>query len=155
MLELEVVVVLVGLRSESYFLHLDLGLLGFQFLLAFLLLVEKLRVTDEPANGRLGIGRNLNEVNTLLACHVKRLTRGYYHRLDVVAHDAHFAHADLLVDAVLLLVAVVSRFLRLRHTLILKPPWRGTLYIILCSPCGGGKVIFFVNKMSASHKYLL
>ena len=56
MFELEVIIVVVGLRSETYLL--DNNLCRFSFLLfkAFFLLVEKLLVIDDAANGRYGIG---------------------------------------------------------------------------------------------------
>src|SRR5574344_1789637 len=46
MLELEVVVVVVGLRSEAYFLHFHLYLFGLHLFLALLLLVEEFRIGD-------------------------------------------------------------------------------------------------------------
>ena len=56
MLELELIVVLIGLGSETYFLNLDLHLLLLHFLLTLLLLIEELRVVDETTNRRQGIG---------------------------------------------------------------------------------------------------
>ena len=55
-LELEVVVVLVGLRSESDFLHLNLHLLGLHLLGVLLLLIEEFAVVNETTNRGLGIG---------------------------------------------------------------------------------------------------
>ncbi len=42
MLELELIVVLIGLRSKTNLFHLNLHLLGLHFLLALLLLVKEL-----------------------------------------------------------------------------------------------------------------
>ena len=55
-LEFEVVVVLIGLRSETNFLHLHLYLLCFQFLLPLLLLIEELGIVNHATNRWLGIG---------------------------------------------------------------------------------------------------
>ena len=66
MLELEVLVVVVGLRSETDFLHFNFHLLGLEFLLALFLLVEELAVVNQSTNGGLGVGADLYEVNILL-----------------------------------------------------------------------------------------
>ncbi len=56
MLQLEVVVMVVGLRAETYFL--DHHFCGFCFLLleAFLLLVEVFLIVEHAAYRRLGVG---------------------------------------------------------------------------------------------------
>ena len=56
MLELEVVVVVVGLRAEAYLLDGDFACLGLLLLGAFLLLVEELGVVEDLADGRVGGG---------------------------------------------------------------------------------------------------
>ena len=66
MLELEVVVMVVGLRTEANLLDIHLHLLGLHLLLMLLLLVEELAVVDETAHGRLCIGRYLHQVYTFL-----------------------------------------------------------------------------------------
>ena len=71
MFELEVVVVVVGLRSEANLLDVHLHLLCLDFLLMLLLLVDELAVVDEPAYRRLCIWRNLYEVNSTLLCHLQ------------------------------------------------------------------------------------
>ena len=100
MLQLEVVVVVVSLGAEAYFLHFLLHLFLLELLGAFLLLIEELAIVDEPTNGRVGIGRNLHKVNALLTRHIQSLTGGHDGR-SAVAYDAYLAHSDLLIDAVL------------------------------------------------------
>lgn len=56
MLELEVVVVVVGLRSEANLLDRDLRLVGLQLLCLFLLLVEELLVIGDAAHGGSALG---------------------------------------------------------------------------------------------------
>ena len=54
-LEFELIVVLIGLRSESDFLHLHLHLLSLHFLGTLLLLIEELGIVDETTNRGIGI----------------------------------------------------------------------------------------------------
>ena len=102
MLQLEVVVVVIGLWSEAYFLDIDYRLLGFHLLLLFLLLVDELRVVDKAAYGRLGIGANLHKVNTLLLGQLNGSAGGHDGGLDAVAYDTDFACTNLFVHTVLL-----------------------------------------------------
>ena len=106
MLQLEVVVVVVGLGSEANLLHLHLHLLGLHLLLVLLLLIEELAIVNETAYRRLGIGRNLHKVYTLLMGHVKSLS-GRHHGATTLAYDTHFPNANLLSHAVLILHFVV------------------------------------------------
>ena len=69
-LELEVIVMVIGLWSETYFLRFNLHLLGLDFLLLLLLLIEELAVINESANRRLRIGGNFYEVHALLLGHL-------------------------------------------------------------------------------------
>ena len=55
MLQFEVVVVIVGLGSETDLLHLLLHLLGLHFLGTLLLLIEELTIVDETTNRGIGI----------------------------------------------------------------------------------------------------
>ena len=106
MLELEVIVVLIGLRSETYFPNRLLNLFGLHFLGTFRLLVQELAIVDETTNGRLGIGAYLNEVYLLLARHFKRLACWHNGRT-VFAYDAYFSYANLLVYTILIGLSVV------------------------------------------------
>jgi hypothetical protein len=106
MLELELIVVLIGLGAEPDLLHLDLHLLGLHFLLALLLLVEELGVVDETANGRIGIGRNLYEIDPLLSGHVQCIA-SWNNGASIVTHYADFTHTYLFVDTVLILQIVI------------------------------------------------
>ena len=65
-LELEGVVGIARLGSETYFLNFDLDLLSFEFLCFLFLLVEELGVVDESTYRRLCVRRYLYKVYTFL-----------------------------------------------------------------------------------------
>ena len=100
--ELEVIVVVVGLRTETDFLNNDFDGLGFLFLLVLFLLVEELLVVKDFADGGLGVGRDFNEVEFLLVGHSQGLLNGVDALLNVVADQAHLLGADAVVDSMLL-----------------------------------------------------
>ena len=100
MLELELVVVLVGLGSETYLLHLLTHLFLLQFLLATLLLIEELGIVDETTNRRLGIRRDLDQIDTLLPSEVQGFPRRH-HFGAFVRHNTHFPNVNFLIHAVL------------------------------------------------------
>ena len=106
-LELEVLVVVVGLRTKSNFLYFDFDLLSFELFLTLLLLVDKLRIVNQSTNGRLGIGANLNEVEALLLCEAQGIAGRHNATFNIIADNAHFTHADLFVHAILLLDFIV------------------------------------------------
>ncbi len=76
MLELEVVVVVVGLRTEADLLDHDFHLIGFQLLGLFLLLVEEFLVIGDAAYGRLGLGRDLDQVEFHAVGELQRFAYG-------------------------------------------------------------------------------
>ena len=97
---------LVGLRSETDFLHLNLHLLGLHLLLALLLLVKEFGIVDQTTNGRIGIRGNLYEIYPLLMGHIQCITGRNYGRT-FVAYDANFTHSDLFINPVLTLQFVI------------------------------------------------
>ncbi len=97
MLELEVVVVIVGLRSETYLLHNYLGRLGLLLLESLFLLVKELLVVENLAYRRHSLGRNLHEVKLLLLSKTQSLLNGIYAIFDIIADNAYFAGTDTLV----------------------------------------------------------
>ena len=110
-LELEVVIVIVGLRTEANLFDFHLHLLGFQLLLLLLLLVEEFRIIDQSTNGGLRIGADLDEIYSLLLCESKSIASLHNGAFGIVLHDTHFAYTDLFVYAILRLsrlFAVVS-----------------------------------------------
>ncbi len=108
MLELEVVVVVVGLRSETNLFDHYLGSLGFLFLLTLFLLVEEFLIVKNLAYRGLCGGRDFHEVELLLFSHFQGLLYGVYACLNVVAHEPDFACADALVGC-------IGVFLFVRH----------------------------------------
>ena len=101
MLELEVIVVLIGLRPEPYLLDFHLlGVLFLLFLLAFFL-VEELLIVNYPANGRVGSGGYLHQIKVLYVSNTHGLFIGINSLLDIVADEAHLSHAaDFVVNPV-------------------------------------------------------
>ncbi len=137
MFELEVVVVVVGLRSETDFFHNYLGRLGFDFLGLLLLLVKILLIVEYLAYRRVGVGRNLYEVKLQLVGHVAGFLNGVYAGGDIFAYKAHLAGTYVLIDVVgrlLLLARVASALLS------------GAL-IIGGAGCSGIKGRFFIHSV--------
>ena len=100
-LELEVVVVVVGLRAEADLLHDDFRLVRLQLLGLLFLLVEELLVIVDAAYGRFGLGRDLDQVEFQFVGEFQRIVNRQNPRLsDVVTDHAHFGSRDLVVDPV-------------------------------------------------------
>src|ERR1700690_3853711 len=94
------VIMVVHIDAELYFLDRDrfLVLLGLAFL--FLLLVEKFPVIHDAANGRHSSGRNLNQVQVLLAGHFERFEGR--HNTDLFAfvpNHSDFTRSNAIVRA--------------------------------------------------------
>ena len=101
-LELEVIVMIISLRPETDLLDSDLDLLGLDFLLLLLLLVEEFLVVKDFANRRLGGGRDLHEVKLHLIGQLKGLLGGVDTRvLNVIAYEAHLRDTDFVINPVL------------------------------------------------------
>ena len=98
----------VGLRSEPYFLHHDFGSLLLLFLLALLLLIEELLVVDDAAYRRISLGCDLDEVEFEVFGNAACLFDGVDAGLDIVAHQTHLARTNPFVDHMLLLAVAVS-----------------------------------------------
>ena len=111
MVGLELEVVLVGLGSEADFLDDDLGGLGFLLLEAFLLVEDELLVVHRLADGRVGIGLNLDEVDTQFFYDSQRFAQ----RVDVgfhsLTHQTHHRGFDFFIDAMVESVLVLVRSL--------------------------------------------
>ena len=106
MLQLEVIVVLISLRSETYFLDFHFSLLGFHFLGMLLLLIKEFAIVNKTTNRRLRIRRDFNKINALCSCHIQCLACGHYGGT-VFANYSYFPYANLFIHAVLILYFVV------------------------------------------------
>ena len=96
---LRVVVVVGDLRTQVDLAYVDLGLVLAGSLLLLLLLVLVLRVIEQPADRRLRICRDLDQIEFRLAGHLPRLVGiDDSHLLAVGADQPHLGHADALVD---------------------------------------------------------
>lgn len=100
-LEFEIIVVVISLRSETYLLDYHFRRVRFLLLLLALLLIEELLIVQHTANGRYRVWRNLYEIQVLRIRDVHSLLKRIDTLLYIVAHKAHFPHAAyLFVDAV-------------------------------------------------------
>ena len=99
MFELEVVVVVIRLRSEPNLLHLLVLLVGFRFFLLFLLRVEELLVVNDATNRRVGGRSDLDQVKILLVGYVHSLLERVDTLFYIVADKAHLQDtANFIVD---------------------------------------------------------
>ena len=101
MLEFEVVIMIVGLGTETDLFDFLLFLVRLRLFLFFLLGVEEFLVVYDAAYRRVGRCSDLDEVEVLVIgnfhCLLERVDTGLY----VVADKAHLCHtADLIVDTV-------------------------------------------------------
>src|SRR4029077_5345129 len=97
---LGLVVVLGDLRAKLDLadVHLLLALAGLLGLLLLLVLV--LRVVEDPADGRLGGRRDLDQIEVFLASALQGVGgRNYSHLLAVLVDQSNLGYADALVDA--------------------------------------------------------
>ena len=99
MLKLEVIIMIIGLRSKTNLFNFLLFLVGFRLFLLFLLRVEELLVVDNTTNRRVGSRRNLDEVKILLIGYVHSLLKGVNTLLYIIAYEAHLQDtADFIID---------------------------------------------------------
>ena len=98
-LELEVVVVVIGLRAETDLLHFLLLLVRLRLFLLFLLGVEELLVVNNSANGRIGGRSDLNQIEVEVIGNLHCLLEGIDPLLYVVADEAYLLDtANLVVN---------------------------------------------------------
>ena len=97
--ELEVVIVVIGLGTETDFLHFLLFLVSFRLFLLFLLRVEEFLVVHNAADRRVSRCCNLNQIEVLLIGNFHCLLEGVDPRFNIVAYEAHLTDtADLIID---------------------------------------------------------
>ena len=113
-LELELEIVLIGVRAEAYFLYNHLGGVGFHLLRLLLALIEELLVVEYLTNWRIGLGTYLYQVELELICQFQCLCYRIYARLrDILPYQADLLGSDLLVYVQLVLIALL-RLTRVR-----------------------------------------
>jgi hypothetical protein len=95
--------VMIGcLGPQTDLFYFDLFLRLARLPLPLGLLVEKLAIVHYFADRRLGIWRNLNQVQIRLICPVQCLAQRYNTNVvSVLVNEAHFSGTDLLVDSVI------------------------------------------------------
>jgi hypothetical protein len=94
------VIVVVHIDAELYFLHHDFGLvlLGFAFFL--FLLVKKFPVVHDAANGRNGGRRDFHQIQVLLTSQFKRVEGSQNtNLLTLIPDNANFPRPDAVICA--------------------------------------------------------
>jgi len=99
MLELEVIVMIVGLGTETDLFDFLLLGIRFRLFLFFLLSVEEFLIVHYPAYGRIRRSSDLDEVEVLVIGNFHCLLERVDTLLYIVANKAHLSHtADLVID---------------------------------------------------------
>ena len=99
--QLDLVVALVGGRTEFDFLDLDDLLLRTSFGLTLLLLVLELTVVHQTADRRLGVRRDFHQIHVALLGKTERVGDLDDAQLfSVQTYQAHLGDADFTVDAI-------------------------------------------------------
>ena len=97
--ELEVIIVVIRLRTEPDLLHLLFFLVSLRLFLFLLLCVEELLVINNAADRRRSRWSDLDEVKILVVRYFHSLLIRVDTLLYIVANKAHLSHtADLVVD---------------------------------------------------------
>ena len=91
--ELEVVVVVVGLRAETNLLHHHLRSLGFDLLGLFLLLIEIFLIVENLAHRRFHLRGDFHQIEFQLLSYLMCLLDGIYTRRDASPHKAYITGA--------------------------------------------------------------
>ncbi|CAD9225256.1 hypothetical protein BCEN4_480099 [Burkholderia cenocepacia] len=104
--ELDVVIPVIGTRTELDFLDLDDLLLQLRFVLLLRLLVLELAVIHQTANRRHRLRRDLHQVNIQFFRFTESVSEFYDTERFVLDPDqAHFRRSDFTVDAVRRLIS--------------------------------------------------
>ena len=101
MLKLEVVIVIVGLRTETDLFHFLLLLILLRFLLLFLLRIEEFLVVHDTAYRRVRRCSYLDKIEILLIRYMHSLLKRVDTLLYIVAYKAYLCDtANLIIDSV-------------------------------------------------------
>ena len=121
MLQFELEIVLIGIRTEADFLDDHLGSIGLHLLCFLFLLVQIFLVVKYFAHRRVGLGTYLHQVKFEFISEFQSLGYRIYTRLgDIVSDQPHLRHSDLVIDS----QSVFVLFLILHRTALL---WSRTL----------------------------
>jgi hypothetical protein len=101
MRDLDQVVMRVDADAEFHFLHLAALLVLVSFLLVLLLIVLVLAVVDDLAHGWIGIGSDLDKIESAVFGHAYGLSSRNDAKLviPVIIDDTHLRRTDALIDA--------------------------------------------------------
>lgn len=98
MLQLEVEIMLVGLRTEADLLDHHLRRIGTTLFLLLLLLIEVLLVLDDLAHRRIGVGRNHHQVEAVGVSTLQGVAGVHDGGLHALTHYTHDRFRDAFID---------------------------------------------------------
>ena len=154
--ELELKVVVVGLRAETDFFDDHFGGVGFALFVFLLLLVEILLVLYDSAHRRIGIGGNHHQVKTFVVCSDQRLFGAHDGGFHTFAHHTDHGVGDALVDQMFCLFLL--RAFAASSVVIVGGAW-GNWYcynlVLLCLLLLLNLLIDCLLYVSKEHYYIL
>lgn len=110
MLQLELEVVLIGIRPEAYLLYHHLGGVGLHLLRLLLALIEVLLVIENLTYRRIGLGTDLYQIKLKLVSKLKSLRYRIDTRFwDIVSDETDLMRSNLLINVELILVALLRQ----------------------------------------------
>ena len=100
MLQFEIVVMIIGIGSETDLLNHHFRDFCLDLLRLFLLLIEEFRIIDNPTDGGIGFRGDLHQIQTQLFGLIERFAQRYDHRLfDIFAHKSDLRGRYEIVDS--------------------------------------------------------
>ena len=102
MIQLEIKIMVIGLRSKSNLLYHDFSTLRLDFLLLTFLLVKELLVIDYLANRRIGRRGNLYQIQAFVFGQTECLLQVHDGRFHIIAYHAHHRRGNAAVNPMFL-----------------------------------------------------
>src|SRR5690606_15173335 len=94
-------IMIIRIRTEAYLFYYRLFRIGFNFLKLLLLFVNELAVIDYFTNGRIGIGRNLNQVQIQVISHCNGLSSRINSLLYIVSNQPNFSSSYMVINSMI------------------------------------------------------
>ena len=105
--QLEIKIVLIGVRPKLDFLHVNDFLFLFSLVRLFAGLVLVLAVIHDPTNRRVGVWGNFYKIHIPVEGHAQGfLCRDSAHRLAIIINHGDFPHPNHLINALLLTIII-------------------------------------------------
>src|SRR5690606_24046374 len=101
MLQFELKVMVIRIGAETDFFDNRLLCVGFNLLLLLLLLVDKLAIINDFADGRHSLWRYFYQIQLQFIGKFQCFTCGVYPLLYIVAYQSYLRYPDVFIDTVL------------------------------------------------------